>query len=144
MLRFNNDKITNLISELQNSFNRLKQFGNLKKEEFLSNPDKLDSAKYNFIVVIESAIDICNHIISQNGFRAPKDYGDTFNVLCEQGLLDKNFVKKLVAMTKFRNRLVHIYWDVDEEQVYQFLQSDLNDINIFLKNIANKLKLKKI
>jgi uncharacterized protein YutE (UPF0331/DUF86 family) len=127
MLRFNNDKITSFISELRNSFERLRQISILQKEEFLNNPDKIDGAKYNFIVVIESAIDISNHIISQNGFRAPKDYSDAFYILSEQGIFDDDFVKKLIAMVKFRNRLVHIYWDVNDEQVYKFLQNDLND-----------------
>jgi uncharacterized protein YutE (UPF0331/DUF86 family) len=33
----------------------------------------------------------------------------------------------------FRNRLVHIYWEVDDEMVYEILNQDINDIRIFLK-----------
>lgn len=37
------------------------------------------------VILIESSIDICNHIISQNDFRPPLDYADTFKVLAENG-----------------------------------------------------------
>ena len=63
---------------------RLNSLQTLEKKEFLNYPDKTGSAKYHFILAIEAAIDICNHIISRNGFRAPEDYADTFQVLGEQ------------------------------------------------------------
>ncbi|HET8564533.1 MAG TPA: HepT-like ribonuclease domain-containing protein, partial [Candidatus Binatia bacterium] len=85
MPRFNPDKITKLISALRTALNRLRSIEALDKESFLNDPDKVSSAKYNFIVAIESAIDICNHIISQNGYRAPEDYADAFQVMAEQG-----------------------------------------------------------
>ena len=30
-------------------------------------------------------------------------------------------------MTRFRNRLVHIYWDIDTDVVYQILQENIDD-----------------
>ena len=127
MPQFNIDKINSLISELRRVQKRLEFIGLKGREEFLNDPDKIDSAKYNFIVGIESAIDICNHIISQNGYRAPKDYGDSFQVLFEQGAFDKKFLENLRVMAKFRNRLVHIYWDIDDEQIYDFIYNDVKD-----------------
>lgn len=31
----------------------------------------------------------------------------------------------MMAMVGFRNRLVHLYWDVDVERLYQYLQEDV-------------------
>jgi len=42
-------------------------------DQALNDPDKIGSAKYHFIVAIESAIDMCNHVISRNGYRVPED-----------------------------------------------------------------------
>lgn len=140
---FNPDKIGRLVSEMRKAICRLKSLKVIDRNSFLNDPDKISSAKYNFIVAIESAIDICNHIISQNGYRAPDDYADTFQVLGEQNAFGKNFVKDLKEMAKFRNRLVHLYWEVDEEQVYELLQTRLNDFKIFLDNIAKFLRLDK-
>jgi len=144
MPRFNADKIERLVSEIRKALNRLNSLKGLDKQSFLNDPDKIGSAKYNFIVAIESAIDICNHIISQNGYRAPEDYADTFQVLKEQGAFDDNFVKDLRDMGKFRNRLVHLYWEVDDEQVYEILQTRLDDFKTFLNKIAIFLGLNNI
>lgn len=136
MPRFNPDKITKLISEMRKSVDYLKTIRLLNKESFLSDPDKIGSSKYHFIVSIESAIDISNHIISQNGFRTPEDYADTFQVLSEKGVFDSEFTGTLKEMSKFRNRLVHLYWEIDDEQVYEILQNRLVDFKSFLDNIA--------
>jgi len=141
---FNPDKITSLVSEMRKAISRLKFLATLDKKSFLDDPDKVGSAKYHFVVAIESAIDICNHIISQNGYRAPEDYADTFQVLGEQGVFDNEFLKLLKEMARFRNRLTHLYWEVDDDQVYEILQSGLIDFKTFLDRIGAFLKLEKL
>ena len=142
MPQFNPDKITRLISEMRKAIERLMALRNIEKDIFLNDLDKLGSAKYCFVVAIESAIDIGNHIISQNGYRAPEDYADTFQVLCEHGVVDKEFVVSLKNMAKFRNRLIHLYWEVDDEQVYDILQTRLDDFKTFLNKISVFLNFK--
>ena len=144
MPRFNPDKITSLVSEMRKAVEYLRSLSALDKESFLTDPDKIGSAKYNFIIAIESAIDICNHIISQNGYRIPEDYADTFQVLEEQGAFNKGFIRDLKNMVRFRNRLIHLYIKIDDSQVYEILQTRLNDFKTFLENIAVFLELEKL
>ena len=141
---FNIDKIGSLVSELRKAMDRLKSLRQVEKESFLSDPDKIGSSKYHFIVAIESAIDVCNHIISQNGYRAPEDYADTFQVLAEEGAFDNALTASLKNMAKFRNRLTHLYWEVDDEQVYEILQTRLGDFKLFLDSMARFLRLENL
>ena len=76
---FEQEKMIKLVSELRKSVARLRELSKLPKDQFLGDPDKIGSSKYHFIVAIESSIDICNHLISRNGFRVSEDYGDTFS-----------------------------------------------------------------
>ena len=128
-----------LISELRKSVRRLQILAGLKKEEIVADPDKIASAKYHFIVAIESCIDMCNHIISRNGFRVPDDYADTFRVMAEEGVLNNEILDDLVAMAKFRNRLVHLYWEVNNDQLHSILTSRLSDFKMVLTSISNYL-----
>lgn len=80
-----------------------------------------------------------NHIIARNGYRVPEDYGDTFTVMSEAGAIAKGFAQELRNMAKFRNRLVHLYWEVDNDQVYEILKSRLNDFKTFLDNLSEFL-----
>lgn len=143
MPQFNPDKITLLISEMRKAVNRLKSLKDLDKEAFLNDPDKISSSKYNFVIGIECAIDICNHIISQNGYRIPEGYADTFQVLGEQGVFNTDFVGDLKEMAKFRNRLIHLYMEVNDELVHDILQSKLDDFKSFMDAVAIFLKLDK-
>lgn len=144
MLQFNPDKIARLISELRKSARNLQRLRSHEKRSFFSDPDKIGSAKYHFIVAIESAIDICSHIVSRNRFRIPEDYADTFRVIHENGGFDAQMVLTLREMTKFRNRLVHLYWEVDDEQIYDILQTRLGDFDRFLERISVFLGLDRI
>jgi len=128
-----------LVSELRKSVRRLKILSRIEKEELICDPDKMASAKYHFIVAIESCIDMCNHIISKNSFRVPEDYADTFRVMSEEGALEKEKLNDLVAMAKFRNRLVHLYWEVNNDQLHEILLSRLGDFGIVLTSISRYL-----
>jgi len=79
---------------------------------------------------------------TRNRLRMPEDYSDTFRVMGEIGVFSKGFVEKLMEMAKFRNRLVHIYWEVDNEVIYEILQEDIQDIKefvaAFMKFLSNK------
>ncbi len=35
-------------------------------------------------------------------------------------------------MVRFHNRVVHLYWDVDDATVYRILQENLNDFETFI------------
>lgn len=130
---YNPDKVRKLTSEILTALERLEDLRKLDASSFLSDPHKVGSAKYNFIVAIESAIDLCNHVISRNGYRTPEDYADTFRVMGERGAFDAGFTETLSQMARFRNRLVHVYWDVDDREVYKLIQSRLADIRRFLE-----------
>jgi uncharacterized protein YutE (UPF0331/DUF86 family) len=140
MPQYDSDIMLRLISELRKSVRRLQFLAGLKKEEIVADPDKIASAKYHFIVAIESCIDMCNHIISRNSFRVPEDYADTFRVMAEEGVLENEILDDLVAMAKFRNRLVHLYWEVNNDQLHSILTSRLSDFKMVLASISNYLK----
>ena len=136
MPQFDQDKMATLVSELRKSLTMLSRLADLPQQSFLADPDKIGSTKYHFIVAIESCIDMGNHIISRNGYRIPEDYGDTFTVLSEVGALPSDFSEELRLMARFRNRLVHLYWKVDDQQLYEILNKRLGDFKTFIDSIS--------
>lgn len=141
-MEINKDKVRKLSYEFKKALTRLKTLSSLPKEGFVEDPDKIGSAKYHFLVAIEAAIDLCNHIIAKNNYRTPEDYSDTFRVMGEEKVFDGEFVKNLISMAKFRNRLVHIYWDVDDELLHKILTENLMDLERFLRELGAFLKMK--
>ena len=135
MPEFNVDRIRQLLGEINSSLRKLDGYAQLSEKDFLSNSDKVDSAKYNLIVAIEGAIDVCNHIVARAGGRAPHDHADCFEVLRELKMLSDDFVERLKSKAKFRNLLVHLYWKVDDQKVFRILKTDIQDIKEYIKEI---------
>lgn len=126
------ERVLRLTSELRKAVGFLRELSVLPREEFLADPHKKGSAKYYFVLAVEAAVDLCNHAISRFKLRAPEDYADSFAVLAEAGAFNADFLEKLKAMARFRNRLVHVYFDVSDEKLYEFLRKDLPDFERFL------------
>ena len=134
------EKIKKLIGSIRDSVRLLAEIQHMPEADFKRDHHKQSSAKYNFIVAIEAAIDIANHLISKRGFRAPEDYADTFQVLSDAHVVENHFALELAKMARFRNRLVHLYWDVDISEVWKILQSRLDDFEEFISQVGNYLK----
>lgn len=132
------EKITDKFGQLDEFLVILDGITRITLESFLKDKLLIGGAKYYLQVSIECCLDIANHIIAAKGFRAPRDYADSFKVLEENAVLDEDLGMKLRQMAKFRNRLVHLYGEIDDAYVYAFIKQDLQDILEFKKVVAEK------
>jgi len=107
------------------------------KEEFLADFTKVESTKHLLQVTIECCLDIAHHIVADEGYRTARDYYDTFAVLHENGVLPSDLMPTLRRMVSFRNRVVHLYWNVDDAAVYRILQDHLPDFETFTRHILS-------
>lgn len=60
---------------------------------------------------------------------------------CFEGLqlvhkLDADLTPKLIQMARFRNLLVHRYWDVDGTRVLAYARHNLGDFEAYLRAIG--------
>lgn len=130
------DRVRRILERLSTYLAALARLAAVPRGELLTDPDRLASVKYHFIVAIECCIDLSNHIIASERLRSPLDYADSFTVLTEAGFLDKEIGAKMRNAARFRNRLVHVYWDVDDQLVLDYLQNERTTIDHFAKAAA--------
>lgn len=129
-------RLRQFLGIIGDSLRKLRELGTLPKTDFLKDFRNTESAKYLLVKAIEAAIDICNHIVATQGGRAPTDYADCFAVLQELGVVSPDLAARLQKMARFRNLVVHLYWQVDDAKVYDIIQSDLGDLEEFQRAIA--------
>lgn len=129
-------RIRALLDRLAEEITHLRRLASLDVQDLLADPDRVAAVKYRFIVVIETCIDVGEHIVASEGLRAPTDFADTFAVLAEGGFLQSASVPALQGMARFRNLLVHGYRRVDDVRVAEILRSRLGDLDSFRKAIA--------
>ncbi|MFZ2330847.1 MAG: DUF86 domain-containing protein [Atribacterota bacterium] len=130
------ERIVFLIGEIEKSLTVLKEFSLKGSEEIISDLKILGSIKYYLIVAIEACIDISNHIIAKEHLGVPQTYSDCFRILQENNIISNHLAQKLINMAKFRNLLVHLYWDINDKKIYEILQSELDDFKEFIKQIS--------
>ena len=135
----NFQKIDKQLQMLDKYLSFLKQISRFNLTEFTEDPRNYGSAERFLQLAIETTLNIGNHIISTHNFEAPQDYADIFIILSKHSILPKNFAEELNNMARFRNRLVHVYWEVDTSRVYNIIQSKLGDFEIFKRYIKEFL-----
>jgi uncharacterized protein YutE (UPF0331/DUF86 family) len=118
----------------------LENLGHLGKEAVLADPYKTGAARYYLQVAIECCLDIGNHVIASEQFRPPATYRETFEILGEAGLIPTDFVPTLQQMASMRNRLVHLYSDVDDELVFAAIQTAPADCERFVQQIFDYMR----
>ena len=133
-------RVHDLLGIIGDSVYKLRQLGQSPKEAFLKDFRNTESAKYLLLKATEAAIDICNHLVSRIGGRAPKDYADCFAVLEELRVISPDLARRLKKMARFRNLIVHLYWQVDNARVYEIVQNDLGDLEEYQRQIAAYLQ----
>jgi uncharacterized protein YutE (UPF0331/DUF86 family) len=130
-----NHVLSRLFTDFDEALGKLKRLAEHSHREFLEHYEKIDSAKYNFIVTIESLIDICNRIIAKQKLGSPEDYADVVRLMKGKGVIEETLAQRLIQMVKFRNMLVHVYWKIENDKVYQYLTENLEDFESFKKAI---------
>lgn len=140
MPEINLDRLRELAGHLRNAVRELRAIGQTPIEAWLLDARSINSAKYLLIVAAEAALDICNHLAARKGGRSPADYADCVIVLAEMGVLDEALMQRLVRMVKFRNLLVHLYWKVDDTEIYRIIQDNLGDFDLYLNAVGDYLK----
>ena len=130
-------RILHKLQAITDSLSKLEELAQMDRDVFLIDFRSIDSAKYNLQTSIEAMIDICNHIISRKRLRVPATNVESFEVVSEAGLLPADVLPVYRSMARFRNRIVHMYDDVDDSQIHEILQTRLDDIRTFVQHVAN-------
>ena len=133
-------KIQGIVRNLDDYVANLKQLASVPKEDLLGDFTRVGAMRYYLHVAVQCCLDIANHLIAAKGLRSPLDYADAFVVLGEAGIVPQEFVPTLQQMARIRNRLVHLYWSVDDETLYHILTTEQGDFDRIKANaLASQL-----
>lgn len=135
-MTLNVDLIQARFEDIEQSLKRLRQVQELSRAQFLADQDTLDVTCYRLLVAIEASLQICFHVSAQRLQHVPEAYADCFVLLEEAGIISQDLSQNLQQMARFRNMLVRVYWDVDYDLVYDFLQNDLDDLRAFVRAVG--------
>jgi uncharacterized protein YutE (UPF0331/DUF86 family) len=132
----NKPKIENILRQVNDDLLKLDKYRDYERYRFISEYEISSGAKYHLLTAIEGCLRLGNHIISDKMFAKAETYADVFRVLGENQLIDEALSSRLIEMARFRNRIVHLYWEIDDSAVFDILANSLDDIREFISIVA--------
>ncbi len=141
MREIDEQRVLTLLGEAHKALGQLESLAELRDEEMLESQDRLGNLKYQWVVLMEACIDICNHVSVRSYGKTPESYAGCFENLREVGAIPADLASEMGDLARFRNLLVHLYWTVDNTRVIKHTKTRLDVVRRYLREIADKLKL---
>jgi uncharacterized protein YutE (UPF0331/DUF86 family)/predicted nucleotidyltransferase len=134
------DRVIEFLRLISADVQDLREKAKTSKEEYLQSRDVQAIVERRLQTAIESCLNIGNHLIARLGLRPPQDYADVFRILRDASILPSECAEAMVDMARFRNLLVHLYWQLDYERIYDSLQGRLASLEAFASHIGQWLR----
>jgi uncharacterized protein YutE (UPF0331/DUF86 family) len=131
-----NEKLLEILKNLEIALKELKKRQGIQLQEYVKNRELQDIIEREFEKAIQDCIDIGARIISEKDFPSADTYGEIFEVLYKENVIDYNICEKMKELTGFRNVLVHIYRKIDNNEVLRHLKESLE----FIEKFSYKIK----
>ncbi|MBU4332535.1 DUF86 domain-containing protein [Patescibacteria group bacterium] len=135
------EKVKTLMNDIEKSIDILKKYQDLSLAEFQKNQTAIDQVAYRLQRAIEGMISLGTHILAKTpGEGIQKDYGSIFLSLSKLGIIPDDRAVVFRKMASYRNRLVHDYYHVTEEELHDKMQNNLGDFEEFLGYVSDYLE----
>ncbi len=137
----NREVIQTRIAYIEDSLRSLERFKGVSFEEFHSTSDHFRIAFYDLHRALEAVMDIGSHILSRIPGARPSSYKDIPRLLEKHKIIPINFASnQLTKMAGYRNRMVHFYGEISEQELYKIIQEELEDFYTFCAYVNKILR----
>jgi uncharacterized protein YutE (UPF0331/DUF86 family) len=107
---------------------------------FRADPRNVAAAESYLRRALEALLDLGRHLLAKGFGRAVVEYKEIPKALVEVGVVDRSHGETLRILAGFRNRLVHFYHEIGEEELYEICRAQLGDIESVLAAFTDWLQ----
>lgn len=109
-------------------------------DTFRSDPRNIAAAESYLRRALEALLDLGRHVLAKGFGLAVAEYKDVAMNLVQLGVLDQKKGDLLRQMAGYRNRLVHFYHEISDQELYEISTARLNDIEMLLAAMTDWMK----
>lgn len=121
---------------LEDRIRFLRDHGGLTIEQYRKDVVVQYAIQRTLQLAVQSAIDMGARLISRRNWRKPADYGDVFRILQAESVVDQELADRLVELAGLRNVLVHVYDDLDDEEVFRHAKEAPDRLEAYARAVA--------
>lgn len=136
MQPINVEMVRDRAREIRESLGKIRAYAAHSDADFFADERNLYTVMHLLLISIEAVASICNHLMAKTASKAPASYSECFEGLRELGILDEPLTDRLIQMVRFRNILVHRYWQIEPERVLRYARENLEDFEDFLRGVG--------
>lgn len=128
------------MSSIEKYLKILERYKKLSLDEIKNDIDKRGALERYLYLAVQATLDLAEAIIAYKNLRRPSTFAESFEILEENRILERDLAQKMVKMAKFRNLITHDYENINYNQIIDVLRNDLDDVEEFLtqaKKILN-------
>jgi uncharacterized protein YutE (UPF0331/DUF86 family) len=140
MNRLNEEMVKTRAQEIRENLDRVRRYTSLPDADFWADERNLYTIMHLLLMSIEATAALCSHILARLARRAPASYAECFEGLRGLEVLDDELSGSLVQMARFRNLLVHRYWEIEAERVLRYARENLGDFEAFLAAVGRLME----
>ena len=129
------EDIQTKIDVILDNLEKLYPLKSMTYEDFISDYRNIDSALYRLQTSIQALLDTGSYIIASLGLKTPNSNAEIIKILSYAGYIPEGKIVTYTDMSKFRNRIVHLYNHIDKKTLYDILVNELEDIKDFYLNL---------
>jgi uncharacterized protein YutE (UPF0331/DUF86 family) len=104
-------------------------------ESFTADPRNPASAESYLRRALEALLDLGRHILAKGFGLAVTEYKEIAQRLAGQGILSADNGRLLEKMAGYRNRMVHFYQEISNQELYEICSNQLGDVGTLLKEL---------
>jgi len=93
------------------------------------------SLRYLVIQLVEASASICVRILLNFYNEVAEGFPQCFARLGAKGVLPEDLASRLASAARLRNLLVHRYWAISDERVYESIKNGLRDFEEFVARV---------
>ncbi|MDD5265871.1 MAG: DUF86 domain-containing protein [Methylococcales bacterium] len=127
------------LESLRRSLRRIETKCPMEAAMLIADIDLQDIITLNLSRAVQISVDIGAHLIAGMDVPPPDTMGQTFDLLMQEGILNKELASRLKKAVGFRNIAVHNYESINWEIVHSIAKHHLADFSEFAKVVAIRL-----
>lgn len=109
-------------------------------ETFLADPRTAAAAESYLRRALEALLDLGRHLLAKGHGRGVGEYKAIARALREEGVLDVDQARTLTELAGYRNRMVHFYHAVSDEELREICTAGLPGIEHILDALLDWLR----
>jgi len=139
------DRITKAKTDIISVYEQIDALVGTGIKDYLSDQKNSLALKYLLIEAVEAIADICQHLLAKTKGIACEGYVDCIMKTGKAGIITTSLSDKLRQLADLRNNLIHRYWIIDDEQLYNqtldnkgYIRDFVGQVDAFLVSIKDK------